>query len=113
MSQKPTTPAQLARLEKQKVASTEGAKALADHQANSVAVRKNMERLRALRMAKEAEDAARAPAEVASVKKKASSKSSGKSPNAKAKSSKAKSSEPKAQQLSEWLTSQKTSGRPS
>jgi hypothetical protein len=97
MSSKPSSPAQLARLEKQKIASTEGAKALADSQANGVAVRKNMERLRALRLAKEAEDAARAPIASAPVKKKAA----------------AKSSKTKAPPLSQWLASQKDSGRAS
>jgi len=106
MSTKPSSPAQLARLEKQKVASTEGAKALADQQANSVAVRKNMERLRALRLAKEAEEAARAPSVTVPVKKKAAG---GKTAKAKA----AAKSGAKAEPLSQWLASQKDSGRAS
>ncbi len=98
MSSKPSNPAQVARLEKQKIASTEGAKALADYEAGAVAVRKNMERLRALRLAKEAEDAARTPASVP-VKRKAAAKG-------------AKSTgEAKATPLSEWLVSQRNSGR--
>jgi hypothetical protein len=95
MSSKPSSPTQIARLEKQKIASTEGAKAMADTQANAVAVRKNMERLRALRLAKEAEDAARAP-EAAPVKtKKAAAK---------------KSAKTKTPPLSEWLATQKDGG---
>ncbi len=100
MSSKPSNPAQAARLEKQKIASTEGAKALADYEAGAVAVRKNMERLRALRLAKEAEEAARAPAVTAAPKKKAASKGA-------KESSKPKAATP----LSEWLASQRDSGR--
>lgn len=99
MSSKPSNPAQAARLEKQKIASTEGAKALADYEAGAVAVRKNMERLRALRLAKEAEEAARTPAPSATVKRKAAAKG--------AKST----AEAKATPLSEWLISQRNSGR--
>lgn len=99
MSSKPSNPNQIARLEKQKIASTEGAKALADYEAGAVAVRKNMERLKALRLAKEAEEAARAPAATASTKKKAAPK------GAKG------SSKAKATPLSEWLVSQRDSGR--
>jgi hypothetical protein len=40
-----------------RVAAIEGAKARADVDANDIAVRKNMERLRALRLAKEATEA--------------------------------------------------------
>lgn len=57
MSKEPS-PQQMARAEKQKVATTEGAKAMAEVRAQDIAVRKNMERLRALRLAKEAEDRA-------------------------------------------------------
>ncbi len=104
MSSKPSSPAQLARIEKQKVASTEGAKALADHQASAVAIRKNMERLRALRLAKEAEEAANAPAVATPVKKKkAAAKGAAKSAK--------KSSGGKAPPLADWLASQKDSGR--
>jgi len=96
MSSKPSSPTQLARLEKQKIASTEGAKAMADRQASAIAVRKNMERLRALRMAKEAEEAAHAPAVAPSGKKK-----------------KTGAKKAKAPPLSEWLASQKDTGRAS
>ena len=71
-SAKPQTPEQLARAEKQRLARTEGAFALADVNKEAIAIRKNMERLRALRLAKEAEDALNAPVVVA--KKKAAPK---------------------------------------
>ncbi len=54
---KPQTEQQIARAEKQRVARTEGAKVMADIDKDAVAIRKNMERLRALRLAKEAEEA--------------------------------------------------------
>lgn len=63
------TPEQLARLEKQRVARIEGEKAMAQVDKQSVDVRKNMERLRALRLAKEAEDALNPPPVVAKKKK--------------------------------------------
>lgn len=68
-SPKPQTPEQLARLEKQRAAKIEGAKALAQVDKEYVDVRKNMERLRALRLAKEAEDALNPP--VVAARKKA------------------------------------------
>ncbi|MCR6732885.1 MAG: hypothetical protein NVV83_01735 [Afipia sp.] len=64
-SPKIQTPEQLARLEKQRVAKVEGAQALAQVDKQYVDVRKNMERLRALRLAKEAEDALNPPVVVA------------------------------------------------
>ena len=67
------TPEQLARLEKQRVARIEGAAALAQVDKQSIDVRKNMERLRALRLAKEAEEAANPPP-VEPKKKKAAPK---------------------------------------
>jgi hypothetical protein len=51
------SPTSLARAERQRVAAEEGARAMADADRNSAAVRTNMERLRALRQAREAEDA--------------------------------------------------------
>lgn len=60
-SLKQQTPEQLARLEKQRAAKIEGAIALAEVEKESVAIRENMERLRALRLAKEAEDALKPP----------------------------------------------------
>ncbi len=71
-SPKLQTPEQLARLEKQRVAKIDGAQARAQVDKEYVDVRKNMERLRALRLAKEAEDALSPPVVVA--KKKAAPK---------------------------------------
>jgi hypothetical protein len=70
---KPQTPEQLARLEKQRLAKIEGAQALAQVDKEYVDVRKNMERLKALRLAKEAHDAANPPP-VEPKKKKAAPK---------------------------------------
>jgi hypothetical protein len=106
MSNNPPDPAQAAaRLEKQKVAAAEGAKAMAEHQAQAEAVRKNMERLRALRLAREAQEATRAPV--------ATKKSAAKGSTRAAKSSKTGSSKTKAEPLSQWLASQRESGRAS
>jgi hypothetical protein len=65
--------------ERKERAAVEGRKALADFQANDVAVRKNMERLKALRLAKEEADRAHAlanppppPAKKSKAKKKTS-----------------------------------------
>lgn len=66
------SPTAVARADRQRLASQEGAKAMADIERQSVDVRKNMDRLRALRLAKEAEDAAaQADAPPSPVKKKA------------------------------------------
>jgi hypothetical protein len=73
-SPKPQTPEQLARIEKQRVAKIEGAQARAQVDKEYVDVRKNMERLRALRLAKEAEDALNPPVVVAKKKKAAPKK---------------------------------------
>ena len=70
---KPQTPEQLARLEKQRLAKIEGAQALAQVDKEYVDVRRNMERLKALRLAKEAHDAANPPP-VEPKKKKAAQK---------------------------------------
>lgn len=70
---KPQTPEQLARLEKQRLAKVEGAIALAEVDKEYVDVRKNMERLKAMRLAKEAHDAAN-PQPVEPKKKKAAPK---------------------------------------
>jgi len=51
------SPASVARAERQRLASEEGARAMADIEKRSNAARQNMERLRVLRQAKEAEDA--------------------------------------------------------
>lgn len=68
-SPKIQTPEQIARLERQRVAKVEGAQALAQVDKQYIDVRKNMERLRALRLAKEAEDALNPPVVVAKKKK--------------------------------------------
>lgn len=60
-STKPQSEQQIARAEKQRIARTEGAKVMAELDREAIAVRKNMERLRALRLAKEAEEAKNAP----------------------------------------------------
>jgi hypothetical protein len=52
------SPESIARANRQRLAMEEGARAMADVEQKAAAVRKNMERLRALREAKEAEEAA-------------------------------------------------------
>jgi hypothetical protein len=87
---KQLNPSQLARNERMRLAAVEGAKARADYAADGVAVRKNMERLRALRLAKEAEAATRpAPVKARPKKKAAKTKTS----------------------LSDWMSAEKDSGR--
>ena len=54
MKDKVETPEKIARANRQRLAADEGAKALELIQKESIAVRKNMERLRALRLQKEA-----------------------------------------------------------
>jgi hypothetical protein len=49
------SPESIARANRQRLAMEEGARAMADIEQRAVAVRKNMERLRALRQAREAE----------------------------------------------------------
>jgi len=51
------SPESIARADRQRLAAEEGARARADVEQKAIAVRKNMERLRALRQAKEAEEA--------------------------------------------------------
>lgn len=63
------TPASLAKADRQRLAAEEGARAIAEVERKALAVRKNMERLRALREAREAEAAAEpAPAPAAAKK---------------------------------------------
>jgi hypothetical protein len=60
MAQKKTaepSPESIARADRQRVAMEEGARAMVDVAQQAIAVRKNMERLRALRQAREAEEA--------------------------------------------------------
>ncbi|MBR0756540.1 hypothetical protein JQ604_30550 [Bradyrhizobium jicamae] len=56
------TPERLARTDRQRLAAEEGARAMADVERDAVAVRKNMERLRSLREARDADAAAEAAA---------------------------------------------------
>lgn len=75
---KPTEPSPeaVARANRQRLAQEEGAKAMADVARDAVAVRKNMDRLRALRQAREAEQAALPQADApAAAKKKRPAKS--------------------------------------
>jgi len=66
------SPEGLARAKRQRIAMEDGAKAMVEFDQRNAAVRKNMERLRALRLAKEAEEAeakALAPAPVKAKRK--------------------------------------------
>ena len=56
------SPEKLARVQRQQLAAEEGARALAEVQRDAIAIRKNMERLRALREARDAEAAEHADA---------------------------------------------------
>jgi len=67
--QEQSSPSSLARAERMRVAAEEGARAMADVVKEGAAVRSNMARLRALREAKEAEDA-RTQASLPTVTKK-------------------------------------------
>ena len=60
---------QIARAERMRVAAKEGAEARAIIAARDIAIRKNMDRLKALRLAKEAEDATLAASQPAPIKK--------------------------------------------
>ena len=51
------SPERIARANRQRLAQEEGVRAMADVEQRAVAIRKNMERLRALRVAKEAQEA--------------------------------------------------------
>jgi hypothetical protein len=62
MTKQPTI-SQLDRAERMRIAAQAGAEARAHFQAQDIAIRKNMEKLRAMRLAKEAEDAANAAPE--------------------------------------------------
>lgn len=108
MTDKPPSAFQQARAEKQKTAAVEGAKAMADRTAQDSAVRKNMERLRALRLAKEAEDAANAVNDP--PKPKRAKARSGTKAVAKPKAAKGTKAA-KGPELSAWLEQQKASGQ--
>lgn len=64
------SPESIARANRQRLAVEEGARAMTDIEQKSVAVRKNMERLRALRQAREAEEAKTPAVDAPVVKKK-------------------------------------------
>uniref|UniRef100_Q07P30 Uncharacterized protein n=1 Tax=Rhodopseudomonas palustris (strain BisA53) TaxID=316055 RepID=Q07P30_RHOP5 len=64
------SPVGVARAQQQRLAAEERTKVMAEAEQNAVAVRKNMDRLRTLRLAKEAEDAL-APPVVVTPKKRA------------------------------------------
>lgn len=78
---------------------------LAHYEAESRAVRANMEKLRALRLAREAAEAAAAPARPA---KKAASRTGGKGARAGTKAGPAEKDTPA--KLSDWLASQQRGG---
>lgn len=64
------SPESIARANRQRLAQEEGVKAMADVARDAVSIRKNMERLRALREAREAEQAALPQPDPAPAKKK-------------------------------------------
>ena len=64
------SPESIARANRQRLAAEEGARALADVEQKAIAVRKNMERLRALREAREAEEVRTRIARPVAAKKK-------------------------------------------
>ncbi|HEX7920545.1 MAG TPA: hypothetical protein VF583_06310 [Bradyrhizobium sp.] len=65
------SPASLARADRQRLAAEEGARAMAEVERDAAAIRKNMERLRALREAREAKAATEAELAPAPIAKKA------------------------------------------
>jgi hypothetical protein len=65
MDTKSRSPRSLALQERKRLAAEEGAKAMAEYAADAIAARKNMARLRALRLAQESESAAAATASLA------------------------------------------------
>jgi hypothetical protein len=64
------SPVSIARANRQRLAREEGVRAMADIEKDAVAIRKNMERLRALRKAKEAQEASVHLAATAPLRKK-------------------------------------------
>ena len=64
------SPESIARANRQRLAHEEGLRAMADAERDAVAVRKNMERLSALRQAKEAEGQQGDPAPIAAATRK-------------------------------------------
>ena len=68
---KPPSAESIARKERMRVAAEEGMVAMAQVRSNDIAVRKNMERLRELRLAKEAAEPPEVPKKKRAAKKKA------------------------------------------
>lgn len=100
---KKMTPTASAQREKKMQAAREGEKAMALYEAESVAVRKNMARLRELRLLREAEQ----PAEVAAPKPAKKKASAAKKGSKSAKSAKAG----QQKTLAEFLRKEKAAGR--
>jgi hypothetical protein len=73
MKDKVETPEKIARTNRQRLAAEEGAKAMEQVERDGVAIRKNMERLRALRLQREASAALEPAIEVPKKPKKRSS----------------------------------------
>jgi hypothetical protein len=71
---KPETPERIARANRQRLAAHDATEALAKVEKDAVAVRQNMERLRALRLQKEAEEPAQEIAKAPAKRKKRFSK---------------------------------------
>ncbi len=89
MSEKTRTPTGQAQFEQKQINAREGQKAMADYDAQAVAVRANMEKLRALRLAREA-----AEPPVKAVKKAPAKKKKAEAPA----------------KLSDWLAEQQKGG---
>lgn len=92
MNEKTRTPTGQAQFEQKQINAREGQKAMADYDAEGRAMRANMEKLRALRLAKEAAEAAAAPAKA--VKKAPAKKKKAEAPA----------------KLSDWLAEQQKGG---
>lgn len=93
---KPPSLTQADRNERMRLAKETGAQARAEIEARDVAVRKNMERLRALRLAREAEEALKPKPEAKPARKAGAKKTSAK---------------PTAKSLSDWIAAERAAGR--
>jgi len=92
MNEKTRTPADQAQFEQKQTNMQEGKKAMAQYELEALAVRAKMEKLRALRLAKEAAEVAAAPAKA--VKKAPAKKKKAEAPA----------------KLSDWLANQQKGG---
>lgn len=92
MDEKTRTPADQAQFEQKQTSMQDGGKAMAQYELEALAVRAKMEKLRALRLAKEAAEAAVAPAK--GVKKAPAKKKKAEAPA----------------KLSDWLAEQQKGG---